>query len=199
MLNHEERLKSFLDSINRETQENYNKVLSEIEELNKKELSQAEEYAEKQAHDYLNKSIANSKSDANNKIAGELSAGRKKLSELRSKITAEVFDNAKKELTAFAESKDYDAFIEKSAQALYDLLGNGAKVYVKENDMKLAELISNAFNNDCTVLADNDIAIGGLKAQNADGTLIADDTLDTRLSQQYEWFLSSCNLSIELQ
>ena len=43
MLNHEERLKSFLDSINRETQENYNKVLSEIEELNKKELSQAEE------------------------------------------------------------------------------------------------------------------------------------------------------------
>ena len=71
--------------------------------------------------------------------------------------------------------------------------------YVKENDMKLAELISNAFNNDCTVLADNDIAIGGLKAQNADGTLIADDTLDTRLSQQYEWFLSSCNLSIELQ
>lgn len=199
MLNHEERLKSFLDSINRETQENYNKVLSEIEELNKKELSQAEEYAEKQAHDFLNKSIANSKSDANNKISVELSVGRKKLSELRSKITAEVFDDAKNKLSAFAESEDYSAFIEKSAQSLYDLLGDGAKVYVRESDLKFTEFISNAFKNHCTVLVDYDITIGGLKAQNADGTLIADDTLDTRLSQQYEWFLSNCNLSIELQ
>lgn len=199
MLNHEERLKSFLDAINRETQENYNKVLSEIEELSKKELSQAEEYAEKQAHDFLNKSIANSKSDANNKIAGELSVGRKKLSELRSKITAEVFDDAKNNLSAFAESEDYCAFIKKSAQSLYDLLGDGAKVYVRESDLKLTEFISNSFKNNCTVLVDYDIIIGGLKAQNADGTLIADDTLDTRLSQQYEWFLSNCNLSIELQ
>lgn len=199
MLNHEERLKSFLDSINRETQENYNKVLSEIEELNKKELSQAEEYAEKQAQDFLNKSVVKSKLDANNKIAGELSEGRKNLSGLRAKITAEVFDEAKKELAAFTESEDYSVFIEKSAQSLYDLLGNGAKVYVKENDMKLADVISKAFNNDCTVLADYNITIGGLKAQNADGTLIADDTLDTRLNQQYEWFLSNCNLSIELQ
>lgn len=199
MLNHEERLKSFLDSINRETQEKYNKVLSEIEELSKKELSQAKEYAEKQAQDFLNKSIAKSKSDANNKITGELSVAKKKLSELRAKITAEVFDEAKKNLTSFAESQDYADFIEKSAQSLYDMLGAGAKVYVGENDIKFTESISKAFNNDCIVLADKDITIGGLKAKNADGTLTADDTLDTRLSQQYEWFLSNCNLSIEFQ
>ena len=41
MLNHEERLKSFLDSINRETQEKYNKILGEIEEQSKKELDEA--------------------------------------------------------------------------------------------------------------------------------------------------------------
>lgn len=199
MLNHEERLKSFLDSINRETQEKYNKILGEIEEQSKKELAEATKVAEKQAQDFFNKSVAKSKTESNNKIAGEMMKVRTELSKLREKITAEVFSEAKDKLKAFAESGDYESFVTESAASLFDLLGEGAQVYVKNADLKFAKIISKAFNDNCSVSADNDIIIGGLKAKKADGTLIADDTLDMRLKQQYEWFLSNCNLSVEFE
>lgn len=199
MLNHEERLKSFLDSINRETQEKYDKILGEIEEQNKKELEEARQVAEKQAQDFFNKAVAKSKTESNNKIAGEMMKARTELSKLREKITADVFSKAKDELTAFTQSSDYEAFIAKSSASLFDLLGEGTQIFVKDADLKFQKLIAKAFNGKCTVSADRDIEIGGLKAENADKTLIADDTLDTRFKQQYEWFLSDCNLSVEFQ
>lgn len=85
MLNHEERLKSFLDSINRETQEKYNKILGEIEEQSKKELDEATKIAERQAQDFFNKSVAKSKIESNNKIAGKMMETRAELSKLREK------------------------------------------------------------------------------------------------------------------
>ena len=199
MLNHEERLKSFLDSINRETQEKYNKILGEIEEQSKKELDEATKIAERQAQDFFNKSVAKSKIESNNKIAGEMMKTKTELSKLREKITAEIFSEAKDKLYAFTESSDYESFVVKSAASVLSLLGEDAQVYVKDADLKFEKVISKVFNNNCTVSADSDIKIGGLKAKKADGTLIADDTLDSRLKQQYEWFLSNCNLSVDFQ
>lgn len=199
MLNHEERLKSFLDSINRETQEKYNKILGEIEEQSKKELDEATKIAERQAQDFFNKSVAKSKVESNNKIAGKMMETRAELSKLREKITADIFSEAKDRLNAFTESSDYEAFVAKSAASVLALLGEGAQVYVKDADLKFKKVILKVFNNNCTVSADSDIEIGGLKAKKADGTLIADDTLDSRLKQQYEWFLSNCNLSVDFQ
>lgn len=199
MLNHEERLKSFLDSINRETQEKYNKILGEIQEQSKKELDEATKVAEKQAQDFLNKSVAKSKTESNNQIASEMIKSRTELSKLREKITTEVFCDAKNKLNDFTASDEYEPFIVQSAQSVFSLLGEGAQVYVKDSDLKYEKVILNVFNGNCTVSTNSDIQIGGLKAKKADGTLIADDTLDTRLNQQYEWFLSNCNLSIEFQ
>ena len=174
MLNHEERLKSFLDSINRETQEKYNKILGEIENQSKNELE-------------------------NNKIAGEMMKARTELSKFREKITADVFHQAREKLNVFSKSDDYKKFISESAAALFVLLGEDARIFVKDADLKLKKEIEKAFNGHCTVCADIEIEIGGLKGKNSSDTLLADDTLDTRLKQQYEWFLSNCNLNVDFK
>ncbi len=199
MLNHEERLKTFLDSINRETQEKYNKILGEIENQSKNELEKTKQSAEKKAQDFYNKSVSRCKTESNNKIAGEMMKARTELSKFREKITADVFHQAREKLNVFSKSDDYKKFISESAAALFVLLGEDARIFVKDADLKLKKEIEKAFNGHCTVCADIEIEIGGLKGKNSSDTLLADDTLDTRLKQQYEWFLSNCNLNVDFK
>ena len=60
-----------------------------------------------------------------------------------------------------------------------------------------AELCKAIFKNGCVVTESDDIVYGGLRAADRKTHCLADDTLDTKLKEQKEWFLEHSGLSIE--
>ena len=65
-------------------------------------------------------------------------------------------------------------------------------------DMRFADDIKKAFGRDCKVESSDEITIGGCRAGVAGGSTVADDTLDTRLEAQREWFLENSGMSVIL-
>ena len=71
-------------------------------------------------------------------------------------------------------------------------------VFVRESDLRFEDLIKSSFGRDCAVESSDDIKIGGCRAELAGGSTVADDTLDTRLDAQREWFLENAGMSVIL-
>ena len=135
----------------------------------------------------------------NRTVANERTQQRARLTDKRGAITDEVFGDAREKLTAFTESDGYADFLKKSAAGFAAVFPQGdVTVYVRPGDMRFADDIKKAFGRDCKVESSDEITIGGCRAGVAGGSTVADDTLDTRLEAQREWFLENSGMSVIL-
>ena len=135
----------------------------------------------------------------NRTVANERTQQRARLTDKRGAITDEVFGDAREKLVAFTESDGYADFLKKSAAGFAAVFPQGdVTVYVRPGDMHFADDIKNAFGRDCKVESSDEITIGGCRAGVAGGSTVADDTLDTRLEAQREWFLENSGMSVIL-
>ena len=135
----------------------------------------------------------------NRTVANERTQQRARLTDKRGAITDEVFGDAREKLTAFTESDGYADFLKKSAAGFAAVFPQGdVTVYVRPGDMRFADDIKKAFGRDCKVESSDEITIGGCRAGVIGGSTVADDTLDTRLEAQREWFLENSGMSVIL-
>ena len=135
----------------------------------------------------------------NRTVANERTQQRARLTDKRGAITDEVFGDAREKLTAFTESDGYADFLKKSAAGFAAVFPQGdVTVYVRPGDMRFADDIKKAFGRDCKVESSDEITIGGCRAGVVGGSTVADDTLDTRLEAQREWFLENSGMSVIL-
>ncbi len=188
---------NFLKAIEKYAAEQRSKLESEAEDFKQKELTKAEEDALREAYVLLQRKM----SSINNSIAGELSkaenASRKSIFVKRQEIEDKVFDRAKEKLLAFAETPQYTDRLTESTKAIAQkLTANDVVLYVNERDSKLKDKITAAFGRQCTVAVSNEILIGGIMGISRELGLLADETLDTRLSQQREWFCENSGLKV---
>ena len=63
--------------------------------------------------------------------------------------------------------------------------------------MKYADKISKAFKGEVTVKEVADILIGGLRVYCPSQQIAVDETLDTKLEGQREWFYANASLQIK--
>ena len=123
---------------------------------------------------------------------------RKQIFVKREEIFNNVFEEAKNELVKYANSSEYEAFIESSINQIKSAFyGRDKKitVYLREKDMNICELIEKQFDFPCNFIIDDTISIGGIKAKFA--KCIIDDTLDSRLKSQHSWFEENSGLDIK--
>ena len=84
-----------------------------------------------------------------------------------------------------------------SARQIAELFDdNRCVVYINEKDMKYSTEILAAFHGMAELVKDNSIKIGGLKGYCKSMRIVADETLDTKLSAQREWFIENSGLSV---
>ena len=69
-------------------------------------------------------------------------------------------------------------------------------LYVRPEDVKMKDSLQKAFGAPCRVEPDEEIHLGGIRAQNLTMGLVADDTLDTLLEDQQEWFEETSGLMV---
>jgi len=188
---------NFLKAIEKYAAEQRSRLESEAEEFKEKELNKAEEDGLKEAYVLLQRKMLS----INTGIARELSkaqnASRKSIFEKRREIEDEVFERARKRLLEYAETDKYtEKLLESVKKISLKLTADDVVLYVSQRDMKLKNKIISAFGKKCDVQPSDEIMIGGITGISREMGLLADETLDTRLSQQREWFCENSGLKV---
>ena len=192
-----ERTSSFLKAIDKYAKEQHSKIIKEVQEIEKKEL----EKAEIEIMDDVRNMAQREHLKMKNKITIEISHKeldeRKKLAKKRQRIVKEIFDLCKDKLIEYSKSSKYPEYLCKCAYKISSVLKDDDVIlYVKEEDLKYCDLIKNSFVGSCKVEPTDDIEIGGIKGLSHKRKLIADETLDSNLLAQKDWFASECGVML---
>lgn len=181
------------------------------------EAQQAKADAEKKIAEYKAQRLSDFKRNAQNESKAEIArqtavihedigrdfsekeiALRQQIFTKREEITNEVFNLAEKKLAEFTKTPDYKDFLINSANEIkQNLIGTDKiiTVYIRECDLAFKADIEQAFSFPCEFQTDDSIRIGGIRAKFS--KIILDDTLDSRLSAQTDWFEENSGLDIK--
>lgn len=195
-MNQEKKTSSFLEAINKYAQEQSEAILKEAEIFKQEEIEKATKEAINDAYTLIQKNISVEKSKIVSEYAKKEQDSRKELFNRRSKIVEKVFEKAKQKLIEYTSTDNYDSYIRKSAQEIANLFNNNeCVIYIKSTDECKIELIKSIIPN-CVIERDISITIGGIKGYCESLSIVADNTLDTKLSDQREWFAQNSNLKV---
>lgn len=193
MIELDNRALQFLESIRQEGERSCATIRNETDAQIAAELEKTRTAEEGRAKKTLEYETNRADVQANRSLSGEREATRARLAARRSVLSDAVFADARAKVAAFTKTADYAAWLAASAKDLAGDLGRGTILYARPADLKLIE---NNLPAGVTLQADDTITLGGLKAAN--GALAADDTLESRLDAQHDWFLEHSGLSISI-
>lgn len=197
-MNESKKTSSFLRAINKYAQQQSEEIRLEVEEFKKQEIEKATKEGIKDAYTLIQKEISVRKSQIVSEIAKREQESRKELFLQRNEIVEKVFSDAEQKLLAYTQTQDYIDYLKKSVQEMSALFNNnGCVIYVKENDTDKADIIK-AIIPDCEIKSDNSIILGGIKGYCEKMSVVADDTLDTKLDDQRVWFAENSGLKVVL-
>ncbi len=188
---------NFLKAIEKYAEEQRGKMQNEVEAFRERELNAAEEEGLRDAYQMIQKTMA----DINSRIASESSreeaASKKSIFLKRREIENAVFSLSKEKLVAFTQSEKYVSLLKKCAVNISRVLkADDVVLFVKKEDLKYKEKLKDSFGADCEIMPSDSIEIGGITGISRSLGLIADETLDSRLQQQKEWFYEHSGLTV---
>ena len=193
----DEKASAFLEAINKYAEQKRNEIYAEVEQFKEEELKKAEIEVLTDAYTLIQKEMAQMRKEVAAEISHEEMEGRKKLFLQRRQITQEVFEKAKEKLIAYTQTDKYPSLLENYASSIARILTKpGTVLMVKEADLIYVDRIQKAFSFPCEVKADDSIAIGGIRGSNLEMGVVADETMDSKLEAQYEWFFANSGLTI---
>lgn len=188
---------NFLKAINKYAAEQRRELKNQTEEFKKKELQKAEAEVLRDAYYLIQKEMAQMRKGISSEVSKEEMQGRKELFAQRKAIVEEVFKKCEKRLLEFANTSEYKELMKNYASKISKVLNKpGTVLYIQEKDMEIKEELKESFGKLCKVLVSEEIKIGGLIAVNRNMNIIIDETLDSKLTDQREWFAENSKLNV---
>lgn len=206
---------NFLKAIEKYAEEQRNKIRFESESFKKQELEKAESEGLREAYNLIQREMAAIRTEISSQLSRDEMASRKKIFEKRNKMTENVFEKVTQKLVEFTKTADYEKLMLESVKKIAQTLkADDVIFFIKESDLKfadkiktaytaerlkdkkLADKIKSAFSPSCEVKSSKEIKIGGITGRSASLGLIADETLDTKLDGQREWFYQNSGLRV---
>ena len=206
---------NFLKAIEKYAEEQRNKIRFESESFKKQELEKAETEGIREAYTLIQREMAALRTEISSQLSRDEMASRKKIFEKRNKMTENVFEKVTQRLVEFTKTADYEKLMLESVKKIAQALkADDVIFFIKESDLKfadkikvaytaerlkdkkLADKIKSAFSPSCEVKSSKEIKIGGITGRSASLGLIADETLDTKLDGQREWFYQNSGLRV---
>ena len=188
---------NFLKAIRRYAKQQKSVMKGEVKQLKTERLKEAEEKAKRDSQRLIKDKLQETRTRQTAILAKKTQDGQRKLFIARSAMVEEVFKKAADKLVEYAKSDAYTSKLTDSAKAIADVFdGRDCVLYVNERDLGAAEGIKALFGGSTEVRADKTIKIGGIRGYCADMGIIADETLDSKLEAQREWFVENAALSV---
>lgn len=188
---------NFLKAIQKYADEQRNAMHSEVEQLKEEKIKQAEAKSKYDSEKYIKDKLEEVKNNETRKLAKMMQESQKQLFLERAKMTESIFEKAEKKLVEYTNTTAYKDSLIKSANAIAkQFVGNDCVIYVTEKDLDSASKIKSLFDNNIEVTADKTIKIGGMKGYCKAMNIVVDETLDSKLYVQREWFIENSGLSV---
>ncbi len=188
---------NFLKAIKKYADNQRNTILSEVDNFKKEKIAEAKKKAEYDSEKLIKDKLEAKKNEQTSKIAKLMQEGQRKLFLERAEMTESVFKKAEEKLIEFTKTTKYSELLNnyaKNISALFD--GKSCVIYINERDMAFADQIKTLFGGKAELCADKTIKIGGLKGYCEALSIVADETLDSKLNAQREWFFENSGLSV---
>ena len=188
---------NFLKAINKYSKLERQQIQNDIETVREEELKKAEANGKKMARDFIAKEYSAVKTAVTGQYAVKNLEAQGKVYQKREEITNSVFEKAFKKLKDFTSTPQYKDLLIKSAKEIADIFKeNSCVIFISENDNKFAQDIKAQFSGEVTVENDVAIKIGGIKGFCKDLKIVADNTLDSKLNSQKDWFTENSGLKV---
>ena len=188
---------NFLKAINKYAAEQRKEIKTRAEEFRKYELQKAEAEVLRDAYFLIQNEMAQMKKNIASEVSNVEIQKRKELFVKRQDIMDDVFKKACDRLLNFTQTQDYVGLLKKYASSISKILKkSGTVLYICKRDEGYADAIREAYGKICKVEVDDKIKIGGILAVNKAMSLIIDETLDSKLEEQKNWFAENSKLNI---
>lgn len=191
------KTKSFLKAINKAAMQKCKDIAKQIEETTAAEMQRAEDEARRDGH--LKIELAKSRIEAKSKmeVASYENEKKKEIYKKRQNYQKEVFKSAADLLRAFVKSPEYKPYLEQCLADLGDKVSKNLTFYVLEEDTVAAKAIAKRFTGAKTEYS-TAFEIGGFRVRDDDKHILIDETLDTKLQEQTDWFLLHSQMKVDL-
>ena len=174
------------------------KILAEAKELEAEAYQQIKAEAKKDADALLAKELVEISSNASVEASLSQEEKTKKLVETREAYVTKIFKEAKNRLNEFVNSEGYKMYLIKHMEKISSLYQMSDSILkLRQNDTKYADDLVKAYGIDLTVEVSDEIKIGGFIIENKATNVLVDESLDTALENQKEWFYKTSGLMIK--
>ena len=174
------------------------KILAEAKELEAEAYQQIKAEAKKDADALLAKELVEISSNASVEASLSQEEKTKKLVETREAYVTKIFKEAKNRLNEFVNSEGYKMYLIKHMEKISSLYQMSDSILkLRQNDTKYADDLVKAYGIDLTVEVRDEIKIGGFIIENKATNVVVDESLDTALENQKEWFYKTSGLMIK--
>lgn len=188
---------NFLNAIKKYADEQRNAMRIEVEQLKEEKLREAEQKAKYDSEKLIKDRLEEKKNEETSKLAKMTQDGQKKLFLKRAEMTDNIFKKAEEKLIEYTKTPEYSEKLVQSAKNISALFGaESCVLYINERDIAFADKIKALFSGETEVLSDNSVKIGGIKGFCKAMSIVADETLDSKLSAQKDWFIENSGLSV---
>ena len=188
---------NFLNAIKRYAKEQKSAIRGEVKQLKTERLKEAEEESKRESQRLVKDELRAARGRHTAELAAKTQEGRRKLFIARAEMVDEIFALAQQKLIEYTKTEEYAAKLRESVGAVAELFGNDSCVlYVSERDLGAAQELKGLFSGGVEVQPDQTIRIGGVKGFCSSRGVIADETLDSKLEAQREWFVEHAALSV---
>lgn len=187
---------SFLKAIKKQALEKKESMLSELSVIKANAIKDAEKRAKSDSDKLVREKLEEQRNEQRSALAKKSQQAQKELFIKRLEMTDKVFEMAKAKLVEFTKTSAYKEKLFNSTKEISQLFGDECcTIYISEKDMDKANLIKAEFKN-AEITADNSILIGGIKGFCPAMNIVADETIDTKLYAQKDWFIENSGLKV---
>lgn len=179
-----EKIQAFSEKVIGEANDRAARIASEAYDKKQAELAREEERVKSALEAKYRTELKNIRESAAAELSRLTLEKRKEYLTVRDGVTEKTISRTREKLVAFTHDERYPDYMCSRAKKAASALCTRFTVYVKEEDMPLADILKEAAGDLCDgVCADGGIEIGGLIARSETGGMVIDNTLDEGLAE----------------
>jgi len=200
MADNEEKISKFVRAITEYAEEQRDNIHGEMDAFRAERLQKAENEALSDVYILMQKEMADMRTEGVREISRRDFAARRSILSRRSQIVDEVFLSATKELVKFTATPDYIERLIVLINEVRDAVSDGETTYYfTARDEALFDIL----HTRCPFIGhpkiSDEISIGGVLGVNISIGRTVDNTLDSMLAGQREWFIKESGLISQAQ
>lgn len=188
----DEKLQKFENAVSKEADAEIEKILQEIATQRDLALSDTMNAELTRHFEQMQNQILQIKQSCIKRVSLESQNAKKKLLLARENIRLRVFDAVKDRLHSFTKTPEYKDYLKNKFDSAKAYQADDLVIYVSEHDLPLAQTVFEGME----IKKDNKIQIGGFILKSDNKGFALDETLDTLLDSQQEYFNKISNLTL---